>query len=75
MAFHARSHARLANGRRFTLSCGISHRVPSTGFLIPLFHHCTSDDIPLALSILISLGSPIWERWLMAMIVESSLVT
>jgi hypothetical protein len=34
-----------------------SHTVPGTGFLISSFHHRTSDIIPLALSVLIALGS------------------
>jgi hypothetical protein len=63
------------NGRRFTISCGISCRVLGIGFLIPSFDRRTNGIIPLALSILIALGSPIWERWLAAMTVESALMT
>jgi hypothetical protein len=62
------------NSRRFTFSCGISRRVPGTGFLIPSFHRRANGSIPPALSVLIALVSLIWERWLTVMTVESALV-
>jgi hypothetical protein len=51
-------------------SQGIGHQFPH-----PVFRRRTSGRIPLALSILVTLGSPIWERWLTMMIVESAPMT
>jgi hypothetical protein len=60
------------DGCRFIFSYRISCRVLGTTFLIPSFHRRTSISIPLALSVLIALGSLSWERWLTVMTVESA---
>jgi hypothetical protein len=48
---------------------GTGHRFPH-----PVFSSSYQRQHSPALSVLITLGSPIWEKWLMMMTVESALV-